>query len=128
MSEIAGSPLPYDDVLSLRDRLWEISPTLVRYDVTESTSSEVASLGLKELIAKTATAKFTNTPYTKPISNFYQTDPISRASVGFVSGMMIRDIDWSVPIRSLTMAQCTRAFVKGEDNGLFDEKRASALA
>lgn len=86
MSEVAGTPLPYDDVLSLRDRLWEISPTLVRYDVTETTSSEVASLGLKELIAKTATAKLTGIAYTKPISNFYQTDPISRASVYFLSG------------------------------------------
>ena len=87
MSEVSGTPLQYDDVLSLRDRLWEISPTLVRYDITEPTSSEVATLGLKELIAKTATAKFTNTPYTKPISNFYQTDPISRASVDLFSGM-----------------------------------------
>ena len=87
VSEVAGTPLPYDDVLSLRDRLWEISPTLVRYDITEPTSSEVALLGLKELIAKTATAKFTNTPYTKPISNFYQTDPISRASVDFFLGV-----------------------------------------
>ena len=85
VSEVAGTPLPYDDVLSLRDRLWEISPTLIRYDITEPTSSEVASLGLKELIAKTATAKFTNTPYTKPISNFYQTDPISRALVYLAS-------------------------------------------
>ena len=95
VSEIAGTPLPYDDVLSLRDRLWEISPTLVRYDVMEPTSSEVASLGLKELIAKTTTAKFTNTPYTKPISNFYQTDPISRASAG-LSARMIFDTDPSV--------------------------------
>ena len=84
MSEVSSTPLPYDDVLSLRDRLWEISPTLVRYDITESTSSEVAALGLKELTAKTATAKFTGTPFTKPISNFYQTDPISRASVHFL--------------------------------------------
>jgi NADH dehydrogenase (ubiquinone) Fe-S protein 1 len=128
VSEVAGTPLPYDDVLSLRDRLWEISPTLVRYDITEPTSPEVASLGLKELIAKTATAKFTNTPYTKPISNFYQTDPISRASVVFFLRMNGLDTDSLTFVRSLTMAQCTRAFVKGEDYGLFDEKRASALA
>jgi len=87
VSEVAGTPLPYDDVLSLRDRLWEVSPTLVRYDITEPISPVVASLGLKQLIAKTATAKFTNTPYTKPISNFYQTDPISRASVDSFSEM-----------------------------------------
>ncbi|KAF9237136.1 Ndufs1, NADH-ubiquinone oxidoreductase 75kD subunit (775) [Melanogaster broomeanus] len=71
LSEVVGVPLPYDDVLHLRDRMWEISPTLVRHDVTEPTS--VVS----------------GAPFKKPITNFYQTDPISRASV--------------------TMAQCTRA-------------------
>jgi NADH dehydrogenase (ubiquinone) Fe-S protein 1 len=79
LSEVLGSPLPYDDVLSLRDRLWEISPTLVRYDTTEPTSVDVALAGLKTLAAKTAGAKVTGTVFQKPISNFYQTDPISRA-------------------------------------------------
>lgn len=94
----------------------------------EPTSSEVAALGLKELIAKTATAKFTGTAFTKPISNFYQTDPISRASVYFHLSAFKCDTDPMTLTRSLTMAQCTRAFVRGEDYGLFDEKRASALA
>lgn len=71
--------MPYDDVLSLRDRMWEVSPNLVRYDVTEPTSLEVALAGLKSLIAGTANAKVTGTPFKKPIENFYQTDPISRA-------------------------------------------------
>lgn len=74
-----GTPLPYDDVLSLRDRMWEISPTLVRYDVTEPTSTVVALAGLRTLAAGTAGAKVTGTPFAKPIDNFYQTDPISRA-------------------------------------------------
>ncbi|KAI9570991.1 Ndufs1, NADH-ubiquinone oxidoreductase 75kD subunit (775) [Boletus coccyginus] len=97
LSEIVGTPLPYDDVLSLRDRLWEISPTLVRYDTTERTSVDVALTGLKTLAAATAGAKVSSETFKKPITNFYQTDPISRASV--------------------TMAQCTRAFVKGEKDG-----------
>jgi len=101
VSEVAGTPLPYDDILSLRDRMWEISPTLVRYDITEPTSVDVASVGLRSLIAKTATAKISGAPFTKSITNFYQTDPISRASV--------------------TMAQCTRAFTKGEGYGFGDE-------
>lgn len=101
VSEVVGSPLPYDDILSLRDRMWEISPTLVRYDVTEPTSVDVASVGLKSVISRTATAKISGSRFTKPISNFYQTDPISRASV--------------------TMAQCTRAFVKGENYGFTDD-------
>jgi NADH dehydrogenase (ubiquinone) Fe-S protein 1 len=81
LSEIVGSPLPYDDVLSLRDRMWEISPTLVRYDTTESTSTDVALAGLKVLAATTAKAKIVGSAFQKPISNFYQTDPISRAWV-----------------------------------------------
>ena len=59
--------------------MWEISPTLVRYDVTEPTSHDVAVAGLKSLIASTAQAKVTGAPLKKPIDNFYQTDPISRA-------------------------------------------------
>ena len=74
-----GSPLPYDDVLTLRDRLWEISPTLIRYDTTEPTSIDTVIAGLKTLVAGTANAKITGTPLKKPIENFYQTDPISRA-------------------------------------------------
>lgn len=73
------SPLPYDDVLSLRDRMWEISPTLVRYDTLEPTSVDVALAGLKTLAAGTASAKVSGKPFVKPVSNFYQTDPISRA-------------------------------------------------
>ncbi|KAG1809703.1 Ndufs1, NADH-ubiquinone oxidoreductase 75kD subunit (775) [Suillus subaureus] len=105
LSEVLGSPLPYDDVLSLRDRMWDISPTLVRYDVVERTSPEVAVAGLQTIAANTVSAKVSGKPFLKPISNFYQTDPISRASV--------------------TMAQCTRAFVKGEDYG-FGEKGSEA--
>ncbi|PBK85319.1 hypothetical protein ARMGADRAFT_1169623 [Armillaria gallica] len=58
--------------------MWETSPTLVRYDVTEPTSVGIASVGLKALATKTAGAKISGAPYVKPISNFYQTDPISR--------------------------------------------------
>jgi len=49
--------------------------------------------------------KASGKPFEKPIRNFYMTDPISRASV--------------------TMAQCTRAFVKGEDYGLSKEETGS---
>ena len=79
LSEVIATPLPYDNVLELRDRLWEISPTLVRYDVTEPTSVDVALAGLKTIADQTARAKASDAPLRKPISNFYQTDPISRA-------------------------------------------------
>ncbi|KAI0298336.1 NADH-ubiquinone oxidoreductase [Multifurca ochricompacta] len=70
LSEVLGIALPYDDVLALRDRMWELSPSLT-------------------LVADTTSAKASGALLRKPISNFYQTDPISRASV--------------------TMAQCTQS-------------------
>ncbi|KAG8902624.1 hypothetical protein FRB99_004312 [Tulasnella sp. 403] len=96
LSEVVGTPLPYDDVLGVRDRMWEIAPSLVRYDVTEPTSVDVALAGLSFLSGKTS-KEATGAPFKNPITNFYQTDPISRASV--------------------TMAQCTRSFVKGINYG-----------
>jgi len=108
LSEVVGNPLPYDTVYEMRDRLWEVSPTLVRYDVTEPVSVEIALAGLRALGTQTAGAKATNAPLRKPIDNFYQTDPISRASV--------------------TMAQCTRAFVKGEDYGSSQVGKGSQAA
>jgi len=108
ISEAIGHPLPYDDVLSLRDRLWEVSPTLVRYDTTEPISVDVALAGLRQIAEATANAKVSGAEFKKPITNFYQTDVISRASV--------------------TMAQCTRAFVKGEDYGLGEVGQAPEAA
>jgi NADH dehydrogenase (ubiquinone) Fe-S protein 1 len=81
VSEVVGAPLPYDDVLFLRDRMWEISPTLVRYDVVEPTSHAVATLGVKQLSSTLAAVNAKNLPFSKPITNFYQTDVISRACV-----------------------------------------------
>lgn len=77
--------------------MWDISPSLVRYDVAEPTSNAVSLLGLKQLSSTAAGSKAQGVAFTKPIANFYQTDVISRASV--------------------TMAQCTRSFVKGENYG-----------
>ena len=89
LSEILNVTLPYDDVTSVRDRLFDISPALVRYQHREGTSPEVAALGLQQFAD--ASAQATNTPLLCPIDNFYQTDPISRASP--------------------TMAKCVHAFV-----------------
>ena len=79
LSEVIGTALPYNDLLELRDRMWEISPALVRYDITEKTSSEIALAGIKAIQNKTAGAKIGGVAFKKPIPNFYQTDPISRA-------------------------------------------------
>ncbi len=81
LSEIMDHALPYDDVLALRDRMWELSPSLVRYDTLEHTSTDIALAGLKVLAVHTASATVSGAPFLKPIANFYQTDPISRAYV-----------------------------------------------
>jgi NADH dehydrogenase (ubiquinone) Fe-S protein 1 len=59
--------------------MWEISPTLVRYGVAEQTSPEVVLAGLAPLGTKTQGVEISGAAFKKPISNFYQTDPISRA-------------------------------------------------
>lgn len=97
--------------------MWEISPTLVRHDVAERTSVDVALAGLKQIAETTASAKVSGAPFEKPITNFYQTDPISRAYV--INTQILHQFDTYFSLfRSVTMAQCTRAFVKGENYGL----------
>lgn len=81
MSEAVGSALPYDDAPALRQRMFDVSPTLVRFDVHEPTSAPL--VGIQQLVAgstKPAIGGVTG-PFRLPISDFYQTDPISRASV-----------------------------------------------
>ena len=90
LSEVLGVTLPYDDLISVRDRMFDISPSLVHFDHLERTSPEAAALGLEQL-ANAQVKPALGTPFRKPIANFYQTDPISRASP--------------------TMAKCTQAFV-----------------
>ena len=88
-----GHALPYEDVLALRDRMWELSPSLVRYDTLEHTSTDIALAGLKTLAAHTASVRVSGGPFLKPIANFYQTDPISRAYV----------LGSSIPLPNLTL-------------------------
>jgi NADH dehydrogenase (ubiquinone) Fe-S protein 1 len=59
--------------------MWEISPTLVRYDMKDGVSPEIALAGLAPLGTKTKDVTVSGAPFKKPIGNFYQTDPISRA-------------------------------------------------
>lgn len=80
LSEIAGVTLPYDEVATLRHRLYEISPSLVHYDETAPTSRELAQLGLKQLISSSPSSTNSPTVFTNIVKDFYLTDPISRAS------------------------------------------------
>lgn len=75
-SEYLGTPLPYDDIEQLRDRMEEISPVLRRYDLVEGTS--LATLGKVQLVDQNKGAKPTGKAFTKVIEDFYFTDAISR--------------------------------------------------
>ncbi|KAF9639750.1 putative nadh-ubiquinone oxidoreductase 78 kda subunit protein [Lasiodiplodia theobromae] len=77
-SEYLGTPLPYDDVEALRDRMEEISPALRRIDVVEKTA--LAELSKVQVVDQNKGANATNAPLKKPIENFYFTDAISRNS------------------------------------------------
>ncbi|CED83056.1 nadh-ubiquinone oxidoreductase [Phaffia rhodozyma] len=91
ISEVVGSPLPYEDLLALRDRMWDVSPTLVRYDYVERPSNEISHLGFADLAKRLKGSKTqAGQNFELPVKNFYMTDVVSRSSV--------------------TMAQCSRAF------------------
>ncbi|EEA22991.1 NADH-ubiquinone oxidoreductase, subunit G, putative [Talaromyces marneffei ATCC 18224] len=78
VSEFLGSPLPYDDIEALRDRMEEISPALCRYDLVESTS--VPALSKIQLVDQNKGSKPTGAEFKKVIEDFYFTDAISRSS------------------------------------------------
>lgn len=77
-SEFLGAPLAYDDVAVLRERMAEISPALVAYDVVETTAMQ--ALGKVQLVEQNKGAKATSAPLKAPVENFYFTDAISRSS------------------------------------------------
>ncbi|KAJ1921028.1 ndufs1 NADH-ubiquinone oxidoreductase subunit [Mycoemilia scoparia] len=96
LSEVAGATLPYDELATLRHRLYEISPSLVHYDETAPTSSILAELGLKNINSvSSSTPVKSTTQFTELVKDFYMTDPISRAS--------------------RTMAKCSNAYTYGQD-------------
>lgn len=65
--------------------MWEISSTIVRYDVTERTTPEIALAGIKDVSQRTMGAKTGGAASKRPIANFYQTDPNNFKRVSFVS-------------------------------------------
>jgi NADH dehydrogenase (ubiquinone) Fe-S protein 1 len=100
VSEVIGVPLAYDNAVGLRDRMWDLAPSLVRYDVVEIPSAQSVQAGLNWLAAggdkKTAAlVKGGRTgPFKKPIENFYRTDPISRASVTMAQATAMAQGRW----------------------------------
>ncbi len=88
LSEVLGKTLPYNNLGQVRARMVEVAPLLDQLEVV--TPSAWADFG--------QAGSLDGGPFASPITNFYMTDPISRASA--------------------TMAACTEAFVEtGEKTG-----------
>lgn len=80
LSDYLNAPLPYDDLYALRGRLGQIAPHLVRHGVVEPASSDVAALGVQDLVTRNSKASPVGIQLKNPITNFYFTDVISRSS------------------------------------------------
>jgi NADH-quinone oxidoreductase subunit G len=80
LSDAVGKTLPFDDLAALRRQMHAACPHFTRIDELEPAPwGEFGSAGAMD-----------SAPFESPVTNFYMTDPISRASE--------------------TMAQCTREF------------------
>ena len=87
LSEALGHRLPYDSLGAVRERLARAAPAFAAIDAVAP--ADWGAFG--------TSGKMDATPFASPIENFYMTDPISRASA--------------------TMAECTAAFVTGNNAG-----------
>jgi NADH-quinone oxidoreductase subunit G len=87
LSEAIGRPLPFDTLRELRRRMWNAHPVLAETDVV--TRAPWAAFG--------ETGPVRPGPFEYPITDFYRTDPISRASE--------------------TMARCSELFVARRRQG-----------
>ncbi|HSY85658.1 MAG TPA: NADH-quinone oxidoreductase subunit NuoG [Verrucomicrobiae bacterium] len=83
LSQVLGKPLPYDNLAQLRRQLFEANPRFQRLNSAEPAAW--GPFGREGPVEATA--------FRTPITNFYMTDPISRASE--------------------TMAKCTETYVAG---------------
>ncbi len=84
LSEKLGQPLPYDNLGQVRRRLVAVNPVFGTLE--EAKPGAWGAFGQAGAMG--------SEPFVSPISNFYMTDPISRASP--------------------TMAECTSVFVNGQ--------------
>jgi NADH dehydrogenase/NADH:ubiquinone oxidoreductase subunit G len=88
--QVLGKPLKYETLAGVRTRMADIAPQLgdASGDAVEASSSTLAKLAL-EYVAPGAPA-LSKSALVSPMTNFYMTDPVSRASA--------------------TMAKCVQAY------------------
>ncbi|RCN43957.1 molybdopterin oxidoreductase [Ancylostoma caninum] len=116
ISEVAGKPLPYDDLKQLRHRISEIAPHLVRFGDIEPAGYLKQGLQLAKasvgcflvLVLKSGPVDADLTPAQKILADFYITNVISR--------------------HSSTMAQAKKAALKDMENPYVETYRLHAHA
>ncbi|XP_034252909.1 NADH-ubiquinone oxidoreductase 75 kDa subunit, mitochondrial [Thrips palmi] len=91
LSEVVGTPLPYDDLNAVRQRLTEVAPNLTRYGSAEDANYFAQATELSKSV-KTQLASTPLDVKLKELQDFFMTDAISRASP--------------------TMAKCVQAVLK----------------
>ncbi|KAI8613123.1 NADH-quinone oxidoreductase [Chytriomyces sp. MP71] len=78
LAEVSGVDLGYDETIEVRQRLGDVAPSLVSYDLLEATA--FYGVGIAQL-ARASGVSVSRVPFSLPIRDFYMTDPISRSSV-----------------------------------------------
>jgi NADH-quinone oxidoreductase subunit G len=73
ISASIGHPLPYDNFVQLRARLAEVNPVFAQI-------GEIRRLAGTDISGPTGSGAVSDLAFTPALSNYYQTDPISRAS------------------------------------------------
>merc|ERR1711992_360314 len=97
LSEVLGETLPYDTLQELRARLNQVSPNLTRYGLVEEANFFAQAAELAATQKKVALSKDPIDVSQKILTDYYVTDPISRASP--------------------TMAKCVQAVKQQLDKG-----------
>jgi len=103
LSEVIGSPLPYNELHEVRARMTEVSPTLTQYNVLEPANFIKANIELTQA----STTKLSSEPlkaFQTELSQFYMTNPVARASS--------------------TMAKCVKSFEQKKNQ----QKQAASAA
>ena len=77
--QVLGQKLPYDTIKAVRSRLAEVAP---HFGVINNPQGAVWMNGeyIKALQSSSAPAVAANEPLASPITNFFMTDAVSRAS------------------------------------------------
>lgn len=83
VSEIYGHALPYDDLVGIRKRMADIAPSMANYNKNDLPTCISTPFILSKIEEKVSSLKISSaklTPLLKDLSEYYQTDIISRAS------------------------------------------------